>query len=605
MRLLFDLETDGLLDDVTRIWCIVARDLDTNEEYAFEPHQIEEGLALLRSADVLAGHNIAKYDLPVLQKLHGFRRPPRGGIIDTLLWSRASYPQLKIDDLRKLHRNPAWVPKNLIGMHSLEAWGHRLGERKGEIEGKDFSRFTPQMLAYCRQDVNLNVVLFRHLLVRGACPENAARLESEVGWILGRQERHGIRFDTTAAVELHAKLAARKAELEAQLQGLFRPWYVPNGVVVSKRGNKKQGISPGAAYTKIKLVHFNPGSRDHIADRLQRVYGWKPSKWTEGGKRPAIDETVLSALPWPECKPLAEYMLLDKRLGQIAEGDKAWLKLERGGRIHGSVHPTGARTSRMSHTNPNLAQVPKVTSEYGPECRACFLADKDWVLVGADASGLEMRMLGHYLARWDGGAFAREVVDGDVHTYMMGFTGITSRETQKTWTYARLYGAGNGKLGAIMGCSPAKAGMVAKRVEQRMPAMRMLTAALDAAYEKGYVKLPDGRRAPTVSRHDTLNTLLQGAGAIVLKVALVIADCLMQDRGLEPVQEIVRHGVGQGDYEFVLNVHDEWQVTCHPAAVDIVKASLLDAMRIAGEVLGMRVRIDGEAKAGANWKETH
>lgn len=604
MRLLFDLETDDLLDAVTRIWCVVARDLDTNEEYVFGPDKIEEGLALLRSADLLAGHNIAKYDLPVLQKLVRFRRPPKGALIDTLLWSRASYPQLKVDDLRKLHRNPTWVPKNLIGMHSLEAWGHRLGERKGSVENNDFSRFTPAMLEYCRQDVKLNVVLFNHLATRGAVSQDAARLESEVGWLLGRQERHGIRFDTAAAVELHAKLAARKAELEQKLQGLFAPWYVPNGVTVAKRGNKKLGIAPGAEYTKIKLVHFNPGSRDHIANRLQKVYGWQPQKWTDGGKRPAVDETVLSALPWPECQPLAEYMLLEKRLGQIAGGEKAWLKLERGGRIHGTVHPTGARTSRMSHTNPNLAQVPKVGSPYGEECRALFLADKDWVLVGADASGLEMRMLGHYLARWDGGAFAREVVEGDVHTYMMRFTGITDRNVQKTWTYARLYGAGNAKLGKIMGCSPSKAGLVAKQVEKRMPAMAMLSGALDAAFKRGYVLLPDGRHAPTASRHDTLNTLLQGAGAIVLKVALVIADSLMQDRGLQPAQERGERARAP-QYEFVLNVHDEWQVTCHPSVVDTVKASLLDAMRIAGEVLGMRVRIDGEAKAGANWKETH
>ncbi len=599
MRLLFDLECDNLLDTVTTVWCVVARDLDTNDEYVFGPEEIEKGLALLRSAELLAGHNIVGYDLPVLQKLHGFMRPERGRVLDTLLWSRASYPQLKVDDLVKLTRTPTWVPAKLIGAHSLEAWGHRLGDHKGDIS-KDFSRFTPEMLAYCRQDVSLNVTLFHHLQVKGAVPEPAARLESEVGWILQRQQQHGIRFDTAAAVELHATLAARKAELERELEGAFAPWFAPNGVTVPKRVNKKLGSEPGAAYTKLKTVTFNPGSRDHIANRLQKIHGWKPSEWTDGGKRPKIDETVLAGLQYPECAKLAEYMLVEKRIGQIATGDKAWLRKERGGRIHGRVHATGARTSRMAHLDPNLAQVPKVGSPYGAECRALFLADKGWVLVGADASGLEMRMLGHYLSRWDGGAFAREVVDGDVHTYMMRFTGITDRNVQKTWTYARLYGAGNAKLGKIMGVSPAKAGMVAKRVEQRMPAMAKLSHALDVAHKRGYVLLPDGRRAPTASRHDTLNTLLQGAGAIVLKAALVIADSLMQDAELRPAA-LYEHP----DYEFVLNVHDEWQVTCRPDVVDTVKASLLDAMRIAGEVLGMRVRIDGEAKAGANWKETH
>ena len=337
------------------------------------------------------------------------------------------------------------------------------------------------------------------------------------------------------------------------------------------------------------------------------MYCWKPTKWTDGGKRPAVDETVLRELPWPECQPLAEYMFLGRLLGQLAEGDKSWMKLERGGRIHGTVHPTGARTSRMAHNSPNQANVPKVGSLYGAECRDLFTADDDWVLIGADASGLEMRMLGHYLSRWDGGAFSREVTDGDVHTYMMKATGITNRDTQKKWTYMRLYGAGNPALGKVMGVSAAKAGMVAKRLEQKMPAMKMLANALDKAHKRGYVVLPDGRRAPTHSRHDTLNTLLQGAGAVVLKVALVIADSLMRDRGLWPVQE---HDdspmpLGEGNYEFVLNVHDEWQVTCHPSVVDTVKASLLDGMRIAGEVLGMKVPIDGEAKEGRTWKETH
>lgn len=605
MRLLFDLETDNLLDDVTTIWCMVARDIDTDEEYVFGPTEIDKGLTLLRSATLLAGHNICQYDLPVLQKLKQHARPAKGGVLDTLLWSRASYPMLSLDDFKRSQRHTGPdLEARLSGSHSLEAWGQRLGNHKGSI-GKDFSRFTAEMLTYCRQDVALNVTLFRHLKVHGAVSEDAARVESEVGWLLGRQQRHGVRFNASAAVELHAAMAQRQAELIASLDGLFDPWNVPAGILVPKRDNKARGYVKGVPVQKTKTLTFNPTSPDHIASRLQAKYGWKPSEWTDGGARPKMTEEILSALPYPEAKPLAEVQMLKQRLGQLALGKKAFLTVERGGRIHGRVHATGARTSRMSHSDPNM-NVPKVTSQYGAEFRSLFCADLGHTLVGVDASGLEMRMLGHYLGQWDAGKFAAEVIDGDVHTYMMQATGITKRDTQKTWTYARLYGAGDGKLGKIMGVSAKAAGIVKARVTRMMPGMSKMEQGLDVAKKRGWVRLPDGRRAPTMSRHDTLNTLLQGSGAIVLKVALVIADALMQDAGLHPMEEITSwSSEGEGDYEFVLNVHDEWQITCQPEVADTVKACCLEGMRLAGIVLGLRVVIAGEAKAGANWKETH
>lgn len=622
-RLLFDLETDNLLDDVTTIWCLVARDIDTDDEFVYGPTEIDKGLDLLRSASLLAGHNIAQYDLPVLQKLKGYVRPKRGGILDTLLWSRASFPMLSIDDYKRSLRNPDnAIEPRLSGSHSLEAWGRRLGEHKGDI-GKDFSKYTPEMLEYCRQDVALNVTLLRHLTVHGAVPEDAARLESEVGWILGRQQRHGVRFNAPAAVNLHAVLAQRQADLIASLDGLFEPWTVPAGVLVPKRDNKARGYVKGVPVHKTKTLTFNPTSHDHIASRFQAKYGWKPSEWTDGGARPKLTEDILSALPYPEAAPLAELQMLKQRIGQLALGAKAFLKVERGGRIHGRVHATGARTGRMSHSDPNV-NVPKVRKDkvtnevllgdkggYGAEFRALFCADKGHALVGVDASGLEMRMLGHYLAKWDEGRFAEEVTDGDVHTYMMQVTGIKNRETQKTWTYARLYGAGDPKLGKIMGVSPKEAGRVKDRVTKVMPGMTKLEQGLDAAKKRGYVIMPDGRRAATLSRHDTLNTLLQGSGSVVLKVALVIADCLMQDRGLLPCEEVFdglgdETFLGVGDYEFVLNVHDEWQITCRSGETEaIVQHCAMEGMRLAGVVLGLRVAIAAEAKIGTNWKETH
>jgi DNA polymerase I-like protein with 3'-5' exonuclease and polymerase domains len=588
MRLLFDIETDDL--KATKVWCVVTHDMDTKEMRSFRPFEIEQALGFLGQAEELIGHNIYSFDLPVLAQLHAFRRPPK--ILDTLLWSRASYPERKAYDFGSLRRDPTYIPKQMIGRHSLESWGHRLGDHK--IHHDEWGRYSEEMLARCQQDVLLNVKLYEYLLNAGRVSEEAARWESECGWIIARQEKHGVRFDTEKAVELYARLNAHKARLEKQLDGVFAPWYVAGKEFVPKRDNQRLGYVAGAAMTKVELTEFSPGSRDHIADRLVKVRGWKPVEFTDNG-RPKIDDDILAKLPWPECKLLGEYLMVVKRLGQVGEGTKAWLKLEKGGRLYGRVHVTGAVTSRMAHQNPNLAQVPASRSPYGPECRELFLPDEGQVLVGADASGLELRMLGHYLARWDGGVFAKEVVEGDPHTYMMAMTGIEDREIQKTYTYATLYGAGAAKQAKIMGKTVARAQAAKRRMYQRMPAMQELDKGLKASVKRGHLRLLDGRRADIRAEHMALNTLLQGGGGVAMKYGLVFADREIQAAGLVP-------GI---DYEFVLNVHDEWQASTLPQHAQTVGEAMVVGIRKAGERLQLRLPLDAKYKVGANWKETH
>lgn len=618
MRLLFDVETDGLLENVSKVHCIVAADLDTNQEYVYGPGEVAQGIELLQSASLLAGHNIASYDFPALAKLRLMQRPKFLGFIDTIAWSRASHPTLKDEDFVRCSRDPRF-PKQMIGRHSIEAWAWRLGEER-KVQHEDWTQFSNEMLERCRSDVRLNVRLFRHLEKLGALSLEVAAWESEFAWVIARQERHGVRFDEAAAIDLYTTLRRERDKLSEALKRQFGWWWAPNGVTVPKRDNKKRGIAAGAPYTKLKKVEFNPGSRDHIARVLMKM-GWRPRKFTTGGK-PQVDEAALAEIAIPEAKQLIDFLLLEKRIGQIATGDKAWLKLAKNGRIHGRVETTGARTSRCAHYNPNVAQTPRVGSEYGYECRSCFIADDGHDLVGADASGLELRMLAHFMQRYDGGEFGRQVHEGDPHTYLLEVSGAhcdehrdaqtrdrlacnlgpkgknLCRARQKITTYAFLYGAGNSKLGSIMGRPPSYGERIRRGMKRRVGS-RELDRQLEKAYARGYVRLLDGRHAPTLSRHDTLNTLLQGCGAVLMKYALVIADQELQRRGYRPIEE------GGLDYEWVLNVHDEAQATSRPEIAREVGEVFVWAIQEAGRKLGVRVPLAGEWKVGKTWANTH
>jgi DNA polymerase I-like protein with 3'-5' exonuclease and polymerase domains len=597
MRLLFDLETDGLLDKVTRIHCAVAIDLDNSQEYVFRPAEIDQALELIQSADETVGHNVLNYDWAVLKKLHGVERPPIGTVFDTLHWARAAYPEIKVSDYKR-EPFPAELKNKLIGAHSLEAWGYRLGERKDDF-GKtaDWSVFTEEMLEYCRQDVNLNAKLYRKLLA-GDVPERAASIETECACILERQQKHGIRFDCKAAQDLYATLTGQRDTIKAELSDLFEPWVVPDGILVPKRDNKTRGYKKGVPVQKFKTVTFNPGSRDHVANRLQAVRGWKPraKDYTAGGK-PKVDADVLKRLPYPEAKELLKFYKLVKLIGQVGDGPEGWLRHEKNGRIHHRANATGSITIRGSHSKPNMAQVPQPgkNPEWGPACRSLWLPDVGQKLVGADASGVQMRLLGHYLGRWDKGAFGEVVCTGDIHTHFMKYTGIKSRDDQKTFTYAWVLGAQPPRLGRTMKSTTAKAAAAVARLNKGIHRDK-LDLALDQAFARGYLVALNGTKLRLRSRHMALASLLQAGEAVVMKEAMVLADQYLQrDGGYAP-------GV---DYAQVLWIHDEIQFTCHPDIADDVGGALCAAIVAAGEYFNLRVPLAAEAKIGDNWLETH
>lgn len=645
VRYVFDIETNGLLDTLDRVHCLVLKDLDTGEVISCSNQptgysDIKDGLKRLMEADLIAGHNVIKFDIPAIKKVYPWFGVDQDKVRDTLVWSRLVYPK---DDLRdrdfQQRKKGKGVPTGkLVGSHSLEAWGYRLGNLKGDF-GKEshntkdddtWAVWSPEMQTYCEQDVEVTFDLFNKLVARSsqiekdgkpAFSEQSIELEHRVAWIVARQERHGFLFDQDKAHDLLGVLMSRRAELETQLQTAFPPRWRFQGEFVPKRNNKKSGYVEGATFSKVVYTPFNPGSRQHVAEWLKVQRGWNPVEFTGDGN-PKVDETVLSQLEYPEAKLLAEYFMVGKRLGQLAEGDEAWLKhLAADGRIHGAVNTNGAVTGRMTHSHPNMAQVPGGKSPYGEECRALFTVPKGKKLVGCDADSLELRCLAGYMARYDNGAYIDVVLKGDKSNgtdnhsvncralgldpktkYPIDGKQIGGRDIAKTWFYAFIYGAGDWKLGFTMGkrggeVTVKRAGKDSRaKFLKNLPALGKLTEKVKQKVKsQGFIRALDGRKLRIRSDHAALNTLLQSAGAIIMKQALVILDDDLQAAGYQP----------GGQYEFVANVHDEWQIEADEDIAHDVGERARRAIQEAGKALSFRCPLDGAFDVGVTWADTH
>ena len=569
MEYIWDIEADHLLDEVTTVWCNVFRNTKTDEVHTFDPTQTQEAMDFMDSEiTTLIGHNVFDYDLRVMKKLHDYTF--KGNVIDTLVYSRTIWPDVKEIDF-KLHAK-GLLPQKLIGSHSLKAWGHRLGELKGDYNSgsESFAAYTTEMLDYCIQDTAVTAKLYQKITQKNFSKE-ALDLETEIHTLLIQQQEHGFDFDTKSAQKLYSKLAQRKADIEAELVETFEP------TVVELK-------------TKTKTIPFNPASRQQIGERLMKR-GWKPELMTDSGL-PKVDENVLASIDMPEAKLLSEYLLLNKRIGQIATGKQAWLKMEKDGKVHGRVNHMGAVTSRCTHSNPNMAQVPSVGSPYGEECRALFKAPAGYSLLGSDASGLELRCLGHYMAAYDDGAYANTVVTGDIHTQNQEAAGLPTRSNAKTFIYGFLYGSGDEKTGKIIGKGAKEGKAIKKKFLSKLPALKYLRDAVSkAADERGWIKGLDGRIIPIRHSHAALNTLLQSAGAIICKTWYVFISRAIKEANL--------------DAQIVAFIHDEVQLVVKEGQEDATGKLIQQCMREVQGHFNFRCQLDSEYKYGANWADTH
>ena len=539
-----DIETDGI--DATRIWCVV-----TMENGVPTVHTTPDTLSeALRSPVSVVGHNLIGYDMPVLERLWGVSVASER-IIDTLVLSRLFDPSKS-------------------GGHSLRNWGNELGFPKGDHD--DWSQTSQELVNYCIQDVKVTEAVHRKLKqeMREFSAESI-KLEHKVQCIVQQQERNGWVLDQALARELCATFKEKMNEIEEELQEKFPP-------IVHQRWSEKTGKR-----LKDKVEVFNVGSRQQIAKRLSEL-GVVFSKVTDKGN-PIVDEAVLDTIDLPEAKAVSQYLMLQKRYAQV----NSWLEhVKDDGRVHGRVISNGAVTGRMTHQSPNMAQVPASYSPYGHECRSCWTVPSGKKLVGFDASGLELRMLAHYM---DDKEFTNVLLTEDIHTRNQMAAGLETRPQAKTFIYAFLYGAGDAKIGTIVGGSSHDGAQLKQRFLRNTPALESLRERVGRAAARGYLTGLDGRLLRVRSEHAALNTLLQAAGAIVMKKALVILDDYAKQWKI--------------DYKFIGNIHDEVQAEVAEAQAEKYGWLAVECLKAAGLEFNLRCPLDGEYKIGTTWAETH
>lgn len=632
-RLIYDLETNGLLPDpnkpdaavVSQIHCLVTLDADSEEVLAYwdtdpvgatacgvpRAGSIDDGVRSILAADLRIGQNIVLYDEAVLRRLRPNAVPavtdhPR--IRDTTIGARVVWPDenLALKDYLRRGQGGNDLPKELEGSHSLEAWGYRLGVRKGDFGKQNgWAEFTKPMLLYCIQDCRVTLALYRLLEKKqkeGRLPRRAWLLEQEFAEIIQGQYLHGFPFDMSGAEALTAKLTKRQLEIHEQLVALVPPKTITT-------------VSPVRKILKTKIVPFNPGSLIQIGEYLVSQ-GYKPDKktgYTPSG-RVKVDETTLDGVTkrFPGVDELKEYLMLGKRLGQLATGKAAWMTLARKGvdgiyRIHGKVKHNAAGTHRSTHNSPNVSAVPKAgnnkdgtpISPYGSECRALFTVaplGPKWRLVGGDASGIELRGLAHYMAQYDGGEYITLVTTGDPHGRNQAAAGLASRDMAKTFLYALLYGAQDTKLGKIAGGKKALGTEKRAAFEKGLPAFKKLKDAVtETAGQLGRLEGLDGRWGEVRSQHSTLNLLLQMFGAVIMKLATVLFHRKCREAGL----------VIGVDYFQVQFSHDEIQCAVQEQHATQVGTLIVEAIREAGQKLEVKCPLAGEWKVGITWADTH
>jgi len=574
-QIVFDIEANGLTPD--KVWCIVACDIQSGEFTTWSGDDLHCFKDWIKEQDELEviGHNIIGYDIPVLEQLLDVDFS-KCKVTDTLVMSRLAEPSRQ-------------------GGHSLENWGQLLNQPKGEHS--DWDNFSQDMVEYCRQDVRVNELVYHRLFLDLANFGNQSIvLEGEVQRIISKQIKNGWVLDQEKSFVLLAELKEKKFDLEDKVHEKFKP--LPTFIkeitpkvkkdgsysVVGLKFLGEQWTTAIAPFSRLDYPEFNLGSRQQIGRYLQ-YFGWKPETFTEKGQ-PIVDESVLNKVKGiPEAELIGEYLMVQKRIAQI----QSWLDaVQDNGRVHGYVNANGAVTGRMTHSKPNVAQVPAGNAPYGKQCREVWTVPTGYKLVGMDASGLELRMLAHYMNDKD---YTNEILNGDIHTANQLASGVETRNQAKTFIYAFLYGAGDAKIGSIVGGSARDGKRLKEKFLRNTPALRTLRERVGVASGRGYVLGLDGRRVAVRSEHAALNTLLQSAGAIVMKKALCLLDEYAQ-----------LHKI---DYKFIGNIHDEIQTEVAEKDAERFGRLATACIEAAGNHYKLNCPLAGEYQIGSDWSETH
>lgn len=583
MRLVADIETDGF--NPTTIHCLAALNADdTSQRWVFNPDNISDGIELLQSASELIFQNGIAFDIPAIQKLYPTFSTDGITVTDTLVLSRLIRADLKNDDFISAPN----LPKRLYGSHSLKAWGIRLGVHKGDFgETTDWSTWSQEMSDYCELDVSVTHKLWEALAPH-TWSQTAIKFEHEIAAICHKIGRAGWTFDMDKAAKLYGDLSQERSDIEQELLQLFPAWTVGEEFI-PKRNNKTKGYVAGEPFTKRKTVEFNPNSRKHIEFCLRKKYNWKPEVFTPSGDA-KIDETTLSGLPFPEAKQLARSFMLQKRMGMLAEGNAAWMKLvDKDGKLRHTINSLGTISGRCSAFAPNIQQIPAVRAEYGAECRDLFTVPAGYQLCGADLSGIELRCLAHFLQ--DNGAYAKEILEGDIHSANAAAMGI-SRSEAKTAIYCLIYGGGDTRLGEAVGGGAHEGRTLRDSFYRNNPAFKNLLMAVKRTVQsKGYLTGLDGRKIVARSEHGQLNVLLQSAAALIAKKWVQLVDQKIQEQGL--------------DAEILTFCHDEIQLQLKGDAEYVGNHIAIRSAKEAGEHFKIKIPIEAEYSVGKSWRDTH
>lgn len=567
MRLVIDIESNALMEltldskgnpirECSKVHVVVTKNIDTGEVKVWT--EFDGLLAYLNKATLLIGHNLYGFDLECLKRMLGYKGSAK--IYDSLVVSKLIYPDLT---------------NHPLGGNSLENWGKFLGNEKINYQGT-WEELTDDMITYCIQDVHVAHDIYNHQQkwIAANKYEKIVQLEFLASAIIAQQQANGFGFNLKEAEKLQHDLLMFKATVEDEMRTIF-----PDKI--THRFSSKTGKQ-----LKDLVEPFNPGSRKQIAERLFEKYGWVAPQ-TENGN-PNVDATILGQLDYPEAKKLVEYFDVQKLMGQVDDW-VARASYSRDNRIHGFVNVQGAATGRCTHSQPNVAQV---SGDH--RARELWVPHNGEVLLGSDLSGLELRMLAHYMAPYDKGAYADVILNGDIHTHNQQKAGLPTRNNAKTFIYGFLYGAGDAKVGKIVGGSSKQGAALKAKFLKELPALAKVKQDVEFQVAKrGSVQLVDGRFAPVRSAHAALNTLLQGSGAVVSKYWMIVANNRLRDR------------FGSNVVKQLAYVHDELQFSCPAHLAEEAGKIITDAAIEAGKRLSILMPINAEYKIGNNWSQTH
>jgi DNA polymerase-1 len=583
VRVVYDIETDGL--DPTVIHVLVAKEVGVKGNYV-----IRSPKAFAKFAEGVTewiAHNGIGFDSPVIEKLWGYKIP-LSKTTDTLVLSRLFEPQRK-------------------GGHKLKAWGERLGDFKDEFS--DWSAYSEEMKEYCKQDVHVTELLYEHLMKEGSkFSKKSIRLEHAVHFIMCEQEKHGFEINQELAQEIYTVCLKETQRIENEIKEFMVPIAVPvkevvlrykkDGTIHSNQLLEAQNVQ--GDYTKIAWEEFNLGSPKQINKRLDRL-GWKPTVKTKSGDSYKVCPENLATIPddAPQAvKGLKAWKVLETRWKLAQE----WLEKAQGdGRVHGTVITTGAVTHRAAHRGPNMANIPsvphgkdgilwKMDGMYAAECRQVFQVPEGKRLVGTDAAGIQLRVLAHYM---NDPIYTEQVIDGDIHTFNMNALGryCKDRPTAKTFIYAFLLGAGVGKIAEILDCSPAQANKSMQNFYEALPTLKTLKSEASRAASMGWMKGLDGRILKIGSDHLALSVYLQGGETVLMRVANVLWQNQAKKEGI--------------NFKQCAWVHDEWQTEVDADQAERLGQIQVQAIIDSGTHFNLNCPMDGEAKIGMNWLETH